>query len=225
MVEPTARFWTDAELGEMGRAGAIDMWGHVIDLHQDHYLKIDETSAVLKAGDLYISGVPADCFRVQTIEPKVITETGDATGSSSVRFVPKAFKHPDFMAARALSSQSLGWSRPIYYQLSGVGAPISAPTILTAPRLDSDLALRIAYNPTLEWPGIGGMNPVPGDSDNALFYWIVAHARAKDNEQRIPDPAWYGLYTQERDKILVRLTPRQEQESEVVEDFFSGYSE
>lgn len=215
LVEVTARFWTDAELNEITRKGAADLWTAILDLHGDHYFAITP-QAYLRSGDTQISGLPTNLFRVQTIEPFNLTDTG-----YDVLFRPKPWKHPEFQAARALSSQDVSQGQIIYYALTGVGAPINAPTILTAPKINADLQLNIAYNPTLVWDA-NGDNPVPGESDQALVNWTVAYARAKDNEQRLPDPGWLTLYEREKQKILVSLTPRQEQEPEVVEDFFSG---
>jgi len=216
LVERTARFWSDDELKAIMRLGAVDLWGAILDLHQDHYLKIDE-NAVLRAGTLQISGVPADCFRVQAIEPF------DLGADVVVTFTPRKWKSPEFTSARSLAAQDRGWSRAIYYQLSGVGAPTGVPTILTAPKLTADLRVRIAYNPTLTWDG--DVNPVPGESDNALKAWTIAYARAKETEDRLPEAGWLAVYATEKANLLTRLTPRQEQEPDVVEDFFQGRDE
>src|SRR5262249_14657348 len=112
--------------------------------------------------------------------------------------------------------------RTIYYQLVGVGSPVSAPKIVTAPLISADLRVRLVYNPSLEWDG-GGHNPVPGESDAALKAWTIAYARGKETEDRQPDPGWLGVYATEKQHILTRLTPREEQEPEVVEDFFQGF--
>jgi hypothetical protein len=218
LVEATARFWTDAELKEIMREGAMDLWGAILDLHQDHYLAIAE-DVYLRAGDTQLSAVPANLFRVQTIEPYDLSDTG-----TGVEFWPKPWKSEEFRAARAQSASanidaSMGLT--IYYQLSGAGSPVGQPLILTAPKITADLRVRIAYNPLLAWDDTG-VNPIPGESDRALINWTVAYARAKETEERLPDPGWLQLYEDQKTKILVRLTPRQEQEPEVVEDFFGG---
>jgi hypothetical protein len=62
-----------------------------------------------------------------------------------------------------------------------------------------------------------GNNPIPGESDQALIAYIVAFARAKEREDRSPDPNWIAVYANEKQSILTRLTPRQSQEPDVVE--------
>lgn len=213
LVETTARFWSDDELNEIMRLGAMDLWGAILDLHQDHFLTISET-ATIAANGTTVTDVPTDCFRVQAIEP--------LSADVDVVFTPRKWKHPDFADARALEAQDPSSGVRIFYQLSGAGTPVGTPTILVAPKLTSAITLRIAYNPTLTWNAAGD-NPIPGESDNALKAWTYAYARAKETEDRMPDPAWLAVYKDERTKICTRLTPRQEQEPEVVESFFSGY--
>jgi hypothetical protein len=221
LVEPTARFWSDAELDAIMQHGIVDLWGAILDLHGDHFLKVDESNCVLRANATKISGVPEDCFRVQLIEPRDISIDGSGR---SVIFTPKKFNSPEFTGARTLSAQdpSTGLSRQVFYQLTGAGSPVGAPQILTGPKLSSDLLLRVAYNPTLE---ITDYNPIPGGSDNALKAWTIAYATAKEGEggERIPNPGWLSIYATEKQLILVRLTPRQEQEPEVVDDLFQDY--
>lgn len=215
LVEVTARFWSDAELLSIMQLGINDMWGGILDVHGDHFIKVDESNCSLRANATKISGVPEDCFRVQLIEPRNISI--DGTGRSVI-FTPKKFKSAEFTGARTMSAQDPSTGQEVFYQLTGPGAPVMAPQILTAPKLSSDLLLRIAYNPTLE---VGDVNPIPGESDHALKAWTIAHAMAKEGEgeARIPNPGWLSIYATEKQLILTRLTPRQEQEPEVVEDF------
>lgn len=222
LIEDTARFWSDNELIRIIRLGALDLWGAILDLHQDHYFKVVK-SVVLKANEEELSGVPIDCFRVQLIEP---ADTTDSATGRQFLFVPRKYKDADFAVARTLAAQdpSMTSNRTIYYQLVGVGSPIEAPKILTAPKLSSDLPIRLAYNPTI-WPYSDEMqfNPVPGETDNALKAWALAYARAKETEDRQPDAGWLSIYGTEKKNVLVRLTPREEQEPEVVEDFMQGF--
>lgn len=226
LVEPVARFWSDAELKEIMRLGAIDLWGAILDLHQDHYFKVaagGPDDPVLRANDTQISNVPEDCFRVLLIEPK---NTSSSVTGYQIIFTPKKYKDSDFAVARALSAMdpSSVYGREIFYDIVGVGSPLAPPQILTAPLISSDLHLRIVYNPTLAWDATG-TNPVPGESDNALKAWTIAFALAKEGPQgqRVPDPGWLGVYATEKQTILTRLTPREEQEPEVVEDMFQGF--
>jgi hypothetical protein len=215
LQEKKAKFWSDVELKQYFVLGCRDLHGAILDLHQDHYFVVNE-KVVLKANDTKLSNVPENCFRVQAIEPRDIS--ADGTGRQII-FTPKKWKHPDFVAARSISASDPGSIRIIYYQLVGAGSPVDKPTILTAPKIDADLNVRIAYNPLVE---VDDINPIPGESDNALINWTCAWARAKEREDRLPDPGLLSVYSTEKQLILTRLTPRQEQEEEVVEDFFEG---
>lgn len=228
LVESTAKFWSDTELKAIMRLGALDLWGAILDLHQDHYFKVigygpDAEGPYLRANATQISGIPDDCFRITLIEPRDTSSVG--TGHQ-VMFVPRKYNHPDFIIARTQDAQDPSSlpARQIYYQIVGQGSPIAPPQILTAPLLSADLPLRIAYNPTI-WPDSEQpeVNPIPGQSDNALKAWTIAYARAKETDDRTPDPGWLGIYATEKQLILTRLTPREEQEPEVVEDMFQGY--
>lgn len=223
LVEPTARFWSDDELKAIMRLGALDLWGAILDLHQDHYFKVNATDVVLRANATEVSGIPEDCYRITLIEP---ASTNATSAGHQVMFVPRKYNHPDFIIARTLDPQdptSLP-ARQLYYQIVGQGSPVEAPRILTAPVLNADLAIRLAYNPTI-WPDDEHPenNPVPGESDNALKAWTIAYARAKETEARSPDSGWLAIYGTEKQLMLTRLTPREEQEPEVVEDMFQGY--
>lgn len=219
LVEKSARFWSDTELKAVYRLGVNDLWGAILDVHGDHYMVVDETHVSLKANDTKLTGVPVECFRVLLIEPRDITATGNAR---QVLFTPKKYNHPDFVGARTLTAQDIGMASEIFYQMSGVGAPIDAPTILTAPKLSTDLALRFVYCPTID---VVDKNPIPGQSDNALKAWTIAYALGKEGAQgqRTPDPGWLGIYATEKQLILTRLTPRQEQEPDTVDDLFGGW--
>lgn len=216
LIELTARFWSDAELIDIMQDGVRDMWGAILDIYGDHYLTVDETHVTLPANATQLSGVPADCFRVQVIEPRDISIDGT---SRSLVFIPRKFKDPAFTGARTLSAQDPSNGGVIYYQMTGQGAPAGAPAILTAPKMNSTVLLRLAYNPTLDL-ATNIYNPIPGESDTALKAWTIAFARAKERDDRMPDPGWLATYASERAHLLTRLTPRQDQEPDVVEDFF-----
>jgi hypothetical protein len=110
----------------------------------------------------------------------------------------------------------------IYYDVTGPGAPIAAPVIRVAPIISTDLTLRLAYYPMLE---VEDINPVPGGSDNALKAWTIAFALAKEGPQgqRTPDPGWLAVYANEKQTILTRSTPRQEQEADTVDGLFDNF--
>lgn len=212
--ELVANFWTDAELTDILTDGIKDLWGAILDVHGDHFITVDATNVSLAASGTSLTGVPADCFRVQTIEPRDLSES---SASRSLVFVPRNYKDPMFAAARSLSAQDPGSADVVFYHITGVGAPAAAPTIYTAPILNSTVLLRLVYNPTAVTTT---NNPIPGESDTALKAWTLAFARAKEREDRMPDPGWMAVYATEKTHLLTRLTPRQEQEPEVVEDFF-----
>ncbi len=216
--ELTPRFWSDAELLDICKDGIKDLWGAVLDVHGEHYLVVDETNVSIAASGAQLTGVPERCFRVQYLEPRDTTQNGTAPG---LTFVPKKYNSPEFAYARSLSSSDVSTLTRIYYAVSGEGSPVSAPTILIAPRLNSALPLRLAYNPTLE---IGVNNPIPGESDMALKAWTIAYARAKESESNTPDPGWLSVYATEKASIITRIVPRQEQEPEYVAGLFEGWN-
>ena len=216
--EPVARFWADTELTDIFWHGARDLWGAVLDVHGEHYLEVDEDNVSLVASATELTGVPNRCFRIQTIEPR------DTTSSSTtpwLLFKPSKYNSPEFAYARSLGANELGSVGTILYAVSGEGSPIAAPVIRVAPSLSTSLNLRLAYNPTLE---VGLYNPVPGESDHALKAWVLAYAKAKETETGMPDAAWLSVYATEKQSILTRIVPRQEQEPEYVAGMFEGWS-
>lgn len=215
LIEPKPKFWSQDELKGIARLGYLDLWGAILDLHGEHYIEVN-TSVTLKSGMDRLSDVPVRCFRVLLIEPRDTTTESSTTARDTV-FVPRKYNSNEFAAARSTSAIDPSQAGTIYYTVSGVGAPIDAPQILTAPLLSSSMDLRLVYNPTIE---IGDYNPIPGESDAAIKAWIIAFARAKEREDRNPDPGWLSVYATEKQSILTRLTPRQEQEPEYVEDFW-----
>lgn len=213
LVETTARFWSDAELTRIYTLGVNDLWGAILDVHGEHYMTVDTTNVSLAASATQLTGVPADCFRVLLIEPLDTTSSG-----SRIKFTPKKYNSDQFIAARTIAAIDPSSCSEIYYHVSGVGAPISAPVIYTAPLTNAALSLRFVYCPTIT---VTTQNPIPGQSDNALKAWTLAYALGKEQTQgqRVPDPGWLSVYATEKQLILTRLTPRQEQEPEVVENF------
>jgi hypothetical protein len=222
LKEETASFWSDAELLGDFQKGVDDLWGAIVDLQQEHYLTVDETRVTMDVDATILSGVPDDCFRVELIEPR------DTTSGSSLRdvlFFPRDYKSPEMRNARALTSQDPSSGLYVFYALSQAGSPIGAPTVHVAPKVSTQIPLRFAYTrgPRSESLTVDSINPIPGESNNALRAWVIAYARAKEREDRSPDPNWLAVYATEKQNILVRLTPRQSQEPEVVDDLFAGY--
>lgn len=222
LKETTASYWTSAELIAHFNNGITDLWGAICDLHQEHNLTVDETNVSIAANATQFTGVPADCFRVHVIEPRDTT----TSPGQQILFVPRDYKSHEFTGARAqLAQDPNSGGLKIYYTLTGAGAPVAAPTILCAPKLTSALNLRLAYIPSLAVKAAGDANPIGGGSDNALIAWCVAYALAKTREDKSPDPNWLAVYATEKQNMLTRMAPRQEQEPEIVEGVFDAYNE
>jgi hypothetical protein len=217
-------YWSDDELFNIAKRGTTDLWGAIIDLHEEHYLTVNTTSVTLGAGTEALQGVPADCFRVYMIEPLDPTTTQCA-------FVPRPYNHIEFVNARnstAGSGQSFSPTSGlnIFYDVTGVGTPLGAPTILTAPLVNAAIPLRFSYISNLgvqQYQLSTATNPISGESDNALIAWIVAYALGKERPDRVPDASWLAIYSTEKQSLLTRMRPRQEQEPLYADGAFDSY--
>ncbi len=207
------QFWSDDELLQIMILGAKDLWRAFIDLHQEHFFTVDDTNVTLPANATVLDGVPANVHRVLLIASR------DAQ-SRLVKFQPRAYTSPEFLAALNREAVSPDGAT-IYYDMTGAGAPVGAPTVYTAPMVSADVDVRLVYIPTLSGTlSFDDVNPVPGESDAALVAYTVAFALAKDREDRSPDPNWLAVYSTEKNSCLVASTPRQEQEAPVVKGVF-----
>ena len=224
LKEASAGFWSQAELLQHMADGVKNLWGAITDLNEEHFLTVDETNVSLAADTATLTGVPADCFKVFLIEPRDTTSAGTAPHTL---FIPKDYNHPDFINARAMTTQDPGAGLKVYYHVTGVGAPVSAPTVRIAPKLSSALNLRLVYVQTLATTDleIGDANPIPGESDKAVHAYCMAFALAKEQEDKMPHPGWLNIYKTEKDGVLVRLSPRQVQEERVVDDMWGPYND
>lgn len=220
LKEVTASYWTSADLIAICNRGIKDLWGGIVDLNQEHYLTVDITNVSLAAAGTSLTGVPTDVFRVHLIEPR---DTTDAGSTPRVLFVPRDYNSHEFINARAQTAQDPANGIQIYYTVTQAGAPVGAPTVLVAPSISSAMSLRFVYVPTIADLAAAGTNPIPGESDNALIAWIVAYALAKTRPDKSPDPNWLAIYATEKQNVLVRLTPRQTQEPDVVPDLFGAW--
>jgi hypothetical protein len=219
LIEPTANFWSDAELLDHAVNGIRDLWKAILDLNEGHFVTIDETNVSMAASSNTLTGVPADVFRVELIELR------DQTSASSIQdltFEPRAINHPDFTGARSLGTVDPGGTT-VYFSVFGAGVPVGTPSIEVAPKINTAALLRLVYTAGIGTLTAGSTNPIPGESDHAIQAWIVAHARAKEREDRSPDPEWMAIYATDKAKILTALTPRQTQEPEVAEAMFEAY--
>lgn len=222
LIESSASFWSSDELIDIANTGIKDLWGAVIDVFQEHYFTVDITNVSISASTATMSGVPTDVFRVCLIEPKTTSSTGTYR---NLIFLPRDYNSPDFIAARQQGDVDVTQSNIIFYALSGAGAPVGAPIVHIAPTLSSAIAageIRFVYNPIISAKTSADANPVPGESDNALIAWVVAYARAKEREDRSPDPNWLAVYATEKQNILTRISPRQIQEPDYVEPLFGN---
>lgn len=215
--ERVASFWSDSELVALMTLGVRDLWKAINDNYQDYFLTIEESGSVsMNAEATTLSGIPTDVSRIHLIEPI------NQDQFNNITFVPKRYEHPDFCAARAQPSVDSAM-QVIYYHVSQAGAPVGAPIVNVAPKVRTAIPLRLVYVPTIADLSTASTNSVPGESDAALVAYTVAFARAKEREDRSPDPGWLQTYEQEKTKTLVALTPRQVQEPDVVEGVFDQY--
>ena len=219
LKEATASFWSSNELIDIMNKGIKDLWGAIIDLSQEHFLTVDTTNVTLAASSDSLTGVPSDVFRVHLIEPS----NTQADPGQKILFVPRDYNSSEFINARSRPGQDPNGGVTVFYTLTQAGAPVAAPTGLTAPQITSALALRFVYVPVLAAVASGGNSPIPGEADNALIAWTVAYARAKEREDRSPDPNWLAVYATEKRNLLVRLTPRQTQEPDVVQSLYEAW--
>ena len=222
LKESSASFWSSAELVQHFNDGIQNLWGAIIDLYEEHYITIDVTNVSLAADATSLTGVPSDTFRVFLIEPRDTTSAGTAPNTM---FRPKRYNSPEFANARAMTSQEIGSGLVVYYAVQGAGYPVGTPTITTGPKISTALNLRFVYVPGIAAKVAANDNPIPGQSDQALIAYCTAWALAKDREDKMPDTGWLSIFKTEKDAILGRLKPRQEQEEWVVDDLFSGWVE
>lgn len=216
MTETTAAFWSDAELLDLGNKGIKDLWRRINDLYKHYFITIDSTNVTLAASTSTLTGVPTDVFRVVSIEPRVV---GQSNPNPGLIFKPKDYNDPEFVAARARGPVEPN-NTIIFYDVMNAGAPVGAPTIIIAPQVSSAVNLKLVYNQVLAAVVAADNNPIPGESDNALVAWIVAYARAKERDDRAPDPEWLAIYGTEKNNLTTQLTPRQIQESSVAQGMF-----
>jgi len=217
--ETTASFWTSAELVGIITAGIRDLWRDIADLKGEHYLKVNDTDVFLVAGAYQLSGVPADVHKVYLLEAR---DTSSTSANVGLIFTPLEFNHETFQMARSRDAIDPS-NEVIYYAVASQGAPVSAPIIYTAPATTSNVNVTFYYVPSLGDLESTSTVPIPGEADNALVAWTVAFARAKEREDRAPDPSWLSIYATEKTHLLQSLGLRQYQEPAVVDAFFQRY--
>lgn len=219
LVEITPRFWTSDELVQIIIAGIRDLWRDVVDLKQEHFLKVNTFDVYMDAEATQLRGVPADVHKVYLIEPRDLTTNGTNHG---LIFKPLDYNHKDFQLARSREAIDAA-NDTIFYSITGQGAPINAPTIYVAPKVSSIVPIAFSYVPTLGQLLASSVIPIPGEADNALVAWAVAFARAKESDDRAPDANWLAIYGTEKQHLMQSLGLRQYQEPSYVDAEFEEY--
>jgi hypothetical protein len=221
LEEPTPRFWSSDELTTLIIAGIKDLWRDIVELKQEHFLTVNEDDVTMDADTSTLTGVPSDVHKVYLIEPLDATDGSD---NYALDFEPLDLNDREFRIARRLDAVDPTDS-VIYYAVVSAGSPVAAPTIYVAPQVTSAVSLRFVYVPTVSSSLVNTDNvPIPGDCDNALVAWTVAYARAKEREDRAPDPAWLATYKGEKDRVVNSLGQRQVQEPTFVDPMFKEYT-
>lgn len=219
LVEPVAKFWTDAELADIMIRGIRDLWRDTVDLKQEHYLTVDTKNVSLQPSATQLSGIPFDVHKVYMVEPRDLTVNSSNHG---LLFKPMEYNNIAFQLARSRDAIDPA-NDTIFYAITQQGAPVGPPVILTAPKVTSAVPIAFSYVPSLGTLTINSTIPIPGEADNACVAWTVAFARAKEREDRSPDNAWLLIYATEKQHLLQSLGLRQYQEASYVEALWSEY--
>lgn len=219
LIETSPNFWSDAELTEIMIKGIRDQWRDIVDLKQEHYLTVDTTNVSYQSNSTQLSGVPLDVHKVYMIEPRDLSINGSNTG---LTFKPEEYNSENFQLARSQGSID-PTNDIIYYAITQQGTPVSAPVILVAPKVNSSIPIAFSYCPSLGQLTVDSIIPIPGEADNACLAWTVAYARAKEREDRSPDPSWLMIYATEKSHLLQSLGLRGYQEPLYVNAMFQEY--
>lgn len=219
LVETTANFWSSTEMIDIVNKGIKDLWRDIVDLKQEHYLTVDNTNVSMAASTSTLTGVPSDVHKVYLIEPR---DVSNSSNNRNVIFKPLDYNHPIFMSARTQDTIDPS-NAVIYYCITGQGAPVGAPVIYVAPQVSSAMNLSFVYVPTLAAKVSTDPIPIPGEADNALIAWTVAFARAKERDDRSPDPSWLAIYATEKQHLLESLGVREYQEPVITDAMFDEY--
>ena len=83
-------FFAEDEMLDHAIAGCRDLWRAIVDLHQEHFMTVDETNVSLVASTSTMTGVPKDLFRVLLIQSRDTTST---SSSRTLRFTPSTVPH------------------------------------------------------------------------------------------------------------------------------------
>jgi len=219
LIETAASFWTSAELTNLIVSGIKDLWRDVVDLKQEHFLTIDNTNVSFEANTASLTGVPTDVHKVYLIEPRDLTTNSTNHG---LIFQPRDYNHKSFQLARSRDAVD-PTNDTLYFAITAQGSPVGAPVIYCAPKVTSRVLLSFCYCPTLIAMTNASPVPIPGEADNALIAWTAAFARAKEREDRSPDPNWLAVYATEKQHLLESLGLREYQEPKFGDALFEEY--
>lgn len=219
LLETTASFWTSAEIIDIINKGIFDLWRDVVDLKQEHFLTVDATNVSMAASTSTLTGVPTDVHKIYLIEPRDLASTSANTG---LIFDQREYNSDEFRAARSNDAVD-PTNNIIFYSAIGAGGPVGAATVRVAPQVNSAVNLTFIYVPIIAALAASGTVPIPGEADNALIAWTIAYARAKEREDRSPDPAWLTVYATEKQHILQSLGLRDYSKPTYVTAVFEDY--
>jgi len=211
------QFWTDDELLDHLRAGCRDLWRAIVDLHQDHFVAT-HTAAVLPAAADALVGVPTDLFRILYLQPRDLSTFGGPT----LLFRRASLTSRDFTEARLRAAiDPTGTGGLVYYAVVNAGSPVMTPEIRVAPRVSSAVPIRMDYVPTLPPLAVNSLNPIPGESDQALMAWTAAYALGKQADGTFaPDTTWLAVYSTEKDAIKIVTEPRDASTPSIIRGVF-----
>lgn len=208
--EAVPRFWSDAELLRYMNRGIRDSWRQISMTNQNYSFTLS-TAVTLAASSSVLANVPADLAIVFQLESVDMV-------AQPINFIGLEYTRAEFQNARR-SAQALDPSQPgvIYFSVVGAGGPVAAPTIYVAPQVSAAMTLALAYRPTIgaELAATGTV-PLPGELDQALVHWTTGYALGRERGSSQPDVEHLKLYQRELDVILAAITPRDEQEDNVV---------
>jgi len=212
--EAVPRFWSDAELLRYMNRGIRDAWRQISMTNQEYQFELS-VAASLAANGTTITGVPDNLSVLFQIEPTDMV-------AHPITFIGKPWTHAEFQNARRITeAQDPSQPGTIFYVLTGAGAPVAAPTIRVAPTVSAAIPLSISFRPTIGAELTAtGVVPLPGELDQALVFWTSAHALGRQRGSAEPDTTRLNLFQREMDVILAAITPRDEQEDNVVTAMF-----
>jgi len=220
LIEPAANFWSDAELDAIAILGCRDLWRDIVNLKQEHYCVIkNDGSVTLPPNSSVIAGLPPDIHKVYMIEP---INGGENQANTGLEFSPLPYNDRLFQFARSHPAID-PINDTIYWALRGQGSPSDGTIIDVAPQVTSVVPISFTYIPTLGQMNADSPIPIPGEADNAIIAWTVAYARAKEREDRQPDPGWLAIYATEKGHLLESLGVRQYQEPSYAQAVFMDY--